>query len=388
MSTVNNPGAMSTPAGFAIAEEAQALLTEANSNTQAMVDTINAIIRAETIDDVVRATLDNIRKEFGWAYASYWTVDPVENVLVFSLESGRVDDEFQRLTRTAQFREGEGLNGRSWRLRDLVHFADLGELHDCCRAPLARRAGIKTAIALPIMRDGQVIGTLDFFSIQAVEISQARLGALRTIGQLASDKVSKLAKQADLTRIKQMVENAPINFMYADLDLKVQYMNRKAEQTLKRLEAHLPIKVDQMIGTSIDIFHKAPEHQRRILADPRNLPRTATINVGPELFELSVSAMMDNNGKYIGAMITWEVVTDKVEAEKREAETAADIRAVNQLLLAVGRSRTIRDVITAALARCVRLSAGRTDRSGRSTPRSRHCGSCRMRDRSPKSSAA
>ena len=88
---------MSTPAGFAIAEEAQSLLTEANSNTQAMVDTINAIVRAETIEDVVRATLDNIRKQFGWVYASYWTVDPAENVLVFSLESGRVDSEFQRL---------------------------------------------------------------------------------------------------------------------------------------------------------------------------------------------------------------------------------------------------------------------------------------------------
>ena len=76
----------------------------------------------------------------------------------------------------------------------------------------------------------------------------------------------------------------------------------------------------------------------------------ATINVGPELFELSVSAMLDSNGKYIGPMITWEVVTEKVEAEKREAETAADVRAVNQLLLALGRSRTIRDVITSALA--------------------------------------
>ena len=30
-----------------------------------------------------------------------------------------------------------------------------------------------------------------------------------------------------------------------------------------------------MIGQSIDIFHKKPEHQRRLLADPRNLPHTA-----------------------------------------------------------------------------------------------------------------
>ena len=215
---------------------------------------------------------------------------------------------------------------------------------------LGARAGIKTALALPIMNDGQVIGTLDFFSIQSVEISQARLGALRTIGQLASDKASKLAKQADLNRIKQMVENAPVNLLYADLDLKVQYMNRKAGETLKKLEVYLPIKVAQMIGHTIDIFHRAPEHQRRILADPRNLPRTAIINVGPELFELSVSAMLDNNGKYMGPMITWEVVTDKVETQKREAEMAADIRAVNQLLLALGRSRAVRDVITSALS--------------------------------------
>ena len=128
-----------TPAAMEIAEEAQGLLDEANANTQALIGTIGAIIRADTIDDVVRATLDTIRKEFGWSYASYWAVDPAENALVFSMESGRVDDEFQRLTRTARFREGEGLNGRAWRLRDLFHVADIGELHDCCRAPLAPR---------------------------------------------------------------------------------------------------------------------------------------------------------------------------------------------------------------------------------------------------------
>jgi methyl-accepting chemotaxis protein len=208
-----------TPAALEIAEEASALLAEANSNTQAMVDTISAIIRAQTEADVIRATLETIRKEFDWSYASYWTVDPVESVLVFSQESGRVDDEFQRLTRTARFKEGEGLNGRSWRMRDLFHVADVGELSDCCRAPLARRAGIRSAIALPVMRDDHVVGTLDFFSTEESEMSQARLGALRTIGRLASDKYSRLARQGELARIKQMVDNAPINVMYADLDL-------------------------------------------------------------------------------------------------------------------------------------------------------------------------
>ncbi len=339
-----------TTAARSVVEDASELLSEASADAQALIGTIGAIIGADAVDEIIRATLETVRKEFGWAYASYWIVDPDEHVLSFSMESGRVDDEFQRLTRTARFREGEGLNGRAWRLRDLFHVEDVGELHDCCRAPLARRAGIRAAVALPILRDSEVVGTLDFFSDRKLPISSGRIEALRTIGRLASNKFSGLARQIELGRIKQMVDNAPVNMMYADLDLKIRYMNPRAEQTLRRLEQHLPVRVSEIIGGSIDVFHRAPDHQRRMLADPRNLPRTATIHVGPELFELTVAAMHDLKGKYIGPMITWEIITEKVETARREAETAADTRAVNQLLVATGRARTAREVISAALA--------------------------------------
>lgn len=350
MSQANISDIMNTTATNSTTTDGHPQIADANSNVDAMIDTVGVIIRAETFDDTIRSLMEMIRKHLGWTYASYWSVDAQENALVFALDSGRVDEEFQRQSRSSRFREGEGLNGRAWRLRDLVHVSELAELHDCSRAPVARRAGIKTGLALPILRDGHVIGTLDFFSNQVSEITPTRLNVIRTLGQLASDKISKLTKQADLNRIKQMVDNAPINMMYADLDMKMQYMNPKSEQTLKRLENYLPVKVNQMIGQPIDIFHKAPEHQRRILADPRNLPRTTTIKVGPELFELNINAMLDQNGKYIGPMIAWEVVTEKVETARREAESAADIKAVNQLLLAVGRCRSIREVITAALS--------------------------------------
>jgi methyl-accepting chemotaxis protein len=330
-------------------QDGESLLSDATANTRAMIETTNAIIRASTVDDVVRGSLDAIRKAFGWAYASYWSVDPAEHALVFTLESGRVDDEFQRHTRTARFREGEGLNGRAWRQRELFYVEDLSQLRDCSRAPLASRAGIQSGIALPILRDGQVIGTMDFFAMDAVVVSPTRLDALRTIAQLASDKASTLGKQVELTRIMQMVENAPVNMMCADLDMRIQYMNPQAVKTLKKLEAHLPMKVDQMLGQTIDMFHKQPEHQRRLLGDTRNLPRTANIQVGPEFFELSVSAMIDQNNRYIGPMITWEVVTEKLEAKAREEELVANTTAVNQLLLALGRARNVRDVITAAL---------------------------------------
>jgi hypothetical protein len=42
--------------------------------------------------------LDSIREKFGWAYGSYWEVDPRENALKFVAESGQVGEEFRRAT--------------------------------------------------------------------------------------------------------------------------------------------------------------------------------------------------------------------------------------------------------------------------------------------------
>lgn len=107
---------------------------------------------------------------------------------------------------------------------------------------------------------------------------------------MAGDKASQLAKQDDLFRINRMIEDAPFSMMYTDLDLKIQYMNPNSTKMMKRLEPYLPIKVEQMIGQSIDVFHKKPEHQRKLLADPRNLPHKAMIRIGPEHVTLFVTA--------------------------------------------------------------------------------------------------
>ena len=63
-----------------------------------------------------------------------------------------------------------------------------------CTTAAARRwpaaPGSRRRSPCPMLRDGQVVGTLDFFSTTAVEISPARLDALRIIGRTASDKLS------------------------------------------------------------------------------------------------------------------------------------------------------------------------------------------------------
>ena len=132
----------------------------------------------------------------------------------------------------------------------------------------------------------------------------------------------KLRLELEAARVQSMMENSPVNTIYADTDLVIRYMNPASTNTLKTLQEHLPVPVDQMIGQSIDVFHKNPAYQRGILADPKNLPRRANIAVGPETLDLLVSAIYDNNNNYLGGMVTWEVITEKLAAEQREKDGA------------------------------------------------------------------
>ena len=144
------------------------------------------------------------------------------------------------------------------------------------------------------------------------------------------DVVTQILKtENEVAKVNSMMENAPINVLFADKEeFKITYINPASVTTLKTIEQHLPIRVDQMMGSPIDVFHKNPAHQRNILSDPKNLPHTAQIQVGPEVLDLLVSAIFDKDQNYIGPMVTWEVITEKLATEKREKESNENMKSV------------------------------------------------------------
>lgn len=108
---------------------------------------------------------------------------------------------------------------------------------------------------------------------------------------------------------KQLAESTTVRLILADLDLKIVYMNAASIRTLRELQHLLPCRVDEIIGQSIDIFHRNPEQQRKLLSNPKNLPYRAEIRLGPEILDLNVSAIYDSSGTYVGPMVNWSVVT-------------------------------------------------------------------------------
>ncbi|MGE0591173.1 MAG: methyl-accepting chemotaxis protein [Vicinamibacterales bacterium] len=176
--------------------------------------------------------------------------------------------------------------------------------------------------------------------------------------------ITEMVKQREVNvRYSSMMESAPINVMFAGPDMKIQYLNPASMRTLRKLEQYLPVKVDQMIGQSIDIFHRNPDHQRRLLGDPSNLPRNAHIRVGPETLDLLVSPIFNANNVYLGAMATWSVITDRLNVENRTREVAEALAAASEELTASSQQMGSNANETAAQANVVSAASEEVSRN-------------------------
>ena len=115
-------------------------------------------------------------------------------------------------------------------------------------------------------------------------------------------------------QFKRMFDTVPLNVMRAGMkDMVINYANQATIRNLKKIEAHLPIKAEQLVGSKIDIFHKNPSHQHSMLADRSRFPHDALIQVGPELLELHIEILSMPGGDD-QAIVSWSIVTDKIHA--------------------------------------------------------------------------
>ena len=144
----------------------------------------------------------------------------------------------------------------------------------------------------------------------------------------------KLANEESMARTQQMVDLSPTNTMMATPDGVMLYMNQASFKSLKSLEQYLPAKTEDLVGNSIDWFHKGPEQVRRVIKDPKNLPYETVIELGPEKLNLLVSAIYDTSGEYLGPMVNWEVVTQKLANEEAMARTQqmVDLSPINTMM--------------------------------------------------------
>jgi methyl-accepting chemotaxis protein len=153
--------------------------------------------------------------------------------------------------------------------------------------------------------DGERIGTI----VEWQDVTQVR-----------KDEAERARLLEERARLKAAVESARTNILFADNTNTIQLANAASVKLLRELEPEirkaLPhFSADRVVGSNIDIFHKNPDHQRRIVGDERRLPHRADIHMGAITLNLNVTAVNDHNGTRIGTIVEWQDVSQERAAE-------------------------------------------------------------------------
>ncbi len=225
----------------------------------------------------------------------------------------------------------DALDGLTRRLRRTAVQADSIANDQLDHPSLASRTPGELGDAFAKMKD-----KMQWFASQAGTIANNDLNNERlvddgegTLGTSFATMVKNLRiSTTEMAKTQSLMNQLPINVMYADTNFNIQYMNPSSTKTLRQIEKSLPIKVDNIIGHSIDVFHKDPQNVRNLLSNPANFPHKAQIHVGEDTLELLVNALYDENKQYLGPLVTWAVITEQVkmqEEAKRHTESMQKI---------------------------------------------------------------
>ncbi|MCO7486964.1 methyl-accepting chemotaxis protein [Stenotrophomonas maltophilia] len=167
--------------------------------------------------------------------------------------------------------------------------------------------------AIDILGDGEISNLAR--SIKAMQVRQGY-----EIQQIKQQSAANL-------RIRTALDEVTTSVMIADADLNIIYANQplmemlgKAEQNMRRDLPQFDMRT--LIGSNIDIFHKHPPHQRRLLGELHGTHR-AQITVGGHVMRQIINPVNDADGKRVGYVVEWADRTMEVQVENEVSDLIA-----------------------------------------------------------------
>jgi methyl-accepting chemotaxis protein len=151
------------------------------------------------------------------------------------------------------------------------------------------------------------------------------MGAMQQMhGNLKSRLEADQRSADEMLRIKIALDNVSTGVMIADSQRTVIYANEAVMKLLREAEADIRrdmpgFSANAIVGSSIDQFHKKPEHQSAMLA---KLASTTSANfvLGGHSMRVTASPVMNEKGERLGAVAEWVDRTNEVQVEHEVAD--------------------------------------------------------------------
>jgi methyl-accepting chemotaxis protein len=194
--------------------------------------------------------------------------------------------------------------------------------------------GIARAVAhITRVMDGIAAGRLD----HRIEVdSKDEFGhLLESLSRMQDDLRQRGEEEGRIARanarVRQALDNVSASVMVADQNNDIIYINAAAKSLFTRIEPDLQqelpdFRASEIVGNSIDRFHKQPQHQHRLL-ERLNGEHRAEFRVGGRSMSFIANPVLGEQGERLGTVVEWK---DRTHEVNTESEIQEIVRAVQQ----------------------------------------------------------
>jgi len=109
-------------------------------------------------------------------------------------------------------------------------------------------------------------------------------------------------------RLRAQAEELPVPIMFPDSGFERWLGNAACDEALERLAPYLPAGARTSGGFPIELFFPDPAVRQSLFRSPERLPYKTRLKLGPETIAILVAPVLDEEQRYLGPQITWEVV--------------------------------------------------------------------------------
>jgi PAS domain S-box-containing protein len=310
----------------------------------------HTIVSAATWEQAAPQLLGALCAHLDWDLAQYWAVDTDLQALRLRQawhRDGAAFEEFHNQSRRLSIASGEGLLGRVWQSGIPAAQEDMSVATDYDRVAVALQAGLRSAVAFPVITGGSVIGVVEMLTHQPRMIENDLVTMLSTAG----GEIGNFIRRAETAQALRRSE-ADHRAIFERSPIGIARISSEGEL----LEANTALLTMLEHDFQVMRSHSWPDLLRaydQAAARARFSPLLAGISEGKSVqvragtgggnwlwLQLSATSIPDASGRPEHVLVMVEDVTVVREAQDKLGEALESQRSANATLEKLDRTKT------------------------------------------------